>query len=144
MGGRQGFTGKHTTPKEDDQEYLLTSPNGESAQLCFFKTYCEEYNLAWTFRLDDAAYHKRNVNIACNAANSPAVGGQTTWLDNVPTDKFISEPMLLPSVHLRHWFQKTLLPSPNTRKTNCPMYSPRHCHGTRIAFFVTFFIRFIS
>jgi len=31
--------GKHTTPKEDDQEYILTSPNGESAPLSSLKTY---------------------------------------------------------------------------------------------------------
>jgi len=71
-------------------------------------------------------------------------GEQTTWLDNVQTDKVTSEPMLLLFVHLRQWFLTILVPSPNTWKTNRPMYSPRHCHGTRIAFFVTFFIRFIS
>jgi len=36
---------KHLTPKEDDQEYLLTSLNGESAPLSCLKTYCEEYNV---------------------------------------------------------------------------------------------------
>jgi len=30
---------KQTTPKEDDQEYLFTSPNGESAPLSSLKTY---------------------------------------------------------------------------------------------------------
>jgi len=98
----------------------------------------------WSFRLDDAVCHKRNVKIACDAANAFSVGEQTTWLDNVQTDKVTSEPTLLPFVHLRQWFLKILVPSPNTQKTNCPMNSPRHCHGTRIAFFVTFFIRFIS
>jgi len=98
----------------------------------------------WTSRLDDAAYHKRNVKTACDAANASTAGEPTTWLDNVRTDKVTSEPTLLPFVHLRQWFLKTLVPSPNTWTTNCPMYSPRHCHGTRIAFFVTFFIRFIT
>jgi len=37
--------GKHTMPKEDDQDYLLTSSKGESAPLRSLKTYCEEYNL---------------------------------------------------------------------------------------------------
>jgi len=98
----------------------------------------------WTFQLNDAGCHKRNVKIACDRANASTAGEQTTWLDNVRTDKVTSEPTLLPFVHRRQWFLKILVPSLNTRKTNCPMYSPRHCHGTRIAFFITFFIRFIS
>jgi len=98
----------------------------------------------WIFRLDDAVYHKCNGMIACDTANASTAGEQTTWLDNARTDKVTSEPTLLPFVHLRQWFLKTLVSSPSTLKTNCPMYSPRHCHGTRIAFFVTFFIRFIS
>jgi len=84
----------------------------------------------WTFRLDDAICHKRNVKIACDTANASTAGEQTTWLDNVQTDKITSEPMLLPFVHLFQWFLKILVPSPNTRKANWPMYSPRHCHGT--------------
>ena len=36
---------KHTMPKDDDPEYLLTSPNGNSAPLSSLKTYWEEYNL---------------------------------------------------------------------------------------------------
>ena len=98
----------------------------------------------WTFWLDDAAYHTRKVKIACDTANASTAGEHTTWLDNVQTDKVTSEPMLLRSVHLRQWFLKTLVQSPNTRKTNSFMYSPRPCHGTRIAFFFTFFIWFIS
>ena len=98
----------------------------------------------WTFWLDDATYHKCNMKIACDAANVSTAGEQTIWHDNVRTDKVTLELTLLPFVHLRQWFPKTLVPSLNTRKTNCPMYSPRHCHWTRIAFCVTFFIRFIS
>jgi len=32
----------------------------------------------WTFWLDDAVYHKRNVKIACDAANASTAGEQTT------------------------------------------------------------------
>ena len=98
----------------------------------------------WTFQLDDAAYPMRNVKITCDAANASPAGEQTTSLNNVRTDIVTSEPMLVPFVHLRQWFRKTLVLSPNTRKTNCPTYSPRHCHGTRIPFFVAFLIQFIS
>jgi len=55
----------------------------------------------WTFRLDDAAYRKGNVKIACHVANASTAGEQTTWLDNVQTDKVTSEPTLLPFVHFR-------------------------------------------
>jgi len=37
--------GKHTTPKETDEKYLLTSPNSESAPLSSLETYLGEYNL---------------------------------------------------------------------------------------------------
>ena len=66
------------------------------------------------------------MKIACDAANASTAGEQTTWLDNVQTDKVTSELTLQPFVHLRQWFLKILVLSPNTRKTNCPMYSPRH------------------
>jgi len=69
---------------------------------------------------------------------------QTTWLDNVRTDKVTREPTRLLFIHLHQWLLKTLVPSLNTRKTNCPMYSPRHSHGTRIVFFHKFLIWFIS
>jgi len=98
----------------------------------------------WTFRLHDAVCDKGKVKIACDSAKASTAGEQTTWLDNVQTDKVTSELTLLPFEHLRQWFLKILVPSPNTRKTNRPMYRPRHRHWPRIAFFVTFFIRFIS
>jgi len=53
----------------------------------------------WTFLLGDAVCNKRNVKIACEAANTSTAGEQTTWLDNVQTDKVTTKPMLLPFVH---------------------------------------------
>jgi len=44
--------GKHTTPKEDDLEYLLRSPNSEYAPPSCLKTYSEEYKLVVHTGLD--------------------------------------------------------------------------------------------
>jgi len=128
---RSPTTTTTTTPKRAGPPTTTTTGTGTQAG-------------PWTLRLDDAVCHNHNVKIASDAANASTAGEQTTWLDNVQIDKVTSEPTLLPFMHLRQWFLKSLVPSPNTRKTNCPMYSPRHCDGTRIAFFVTCFIRFIS
>jgi len=39
----------------------------------------------WTFQLEDAVCHMRNVKIAFDEANASTAGEQPTWLNNVQT-----------------------------------------------------------
>jgi len=84
-----------TTPKPAAPPTTTTTATGTQAA-------------PWIFQLDDAVYHKCNGMIACDTANASTAGEQTTWLDNARTDRVTSEPTLLPFVHLRQWFLKTL------------------------------------
>jgi len=85
---RSATTTTTTTPKPAPPPTTTTTGTGTQAA-------------PWTFRLDDAVCHKRNVKIACDAANAFTAGEQTTWLDNVQTVKVTSELTLLTFVHLR-------------------------------------------
>jgi len=65
--------GKHSMPKEDDQENLLTSPNGESAPLSCLKTYSEEYNMV-VHAGPDITMHRLSLGMRVKELSTICIG----------------------------------------------------------------------